>query len=65
VTLAEFVERAPAGIAAFSDAYSRMATVDPSFYPERTEMDWWREVAAYFAYVVVEEAVRRQEGGAR
>ena len=62
MTLDEFVVRSSTAILAFKAATEAQAKVDPTFYLERDENDWWREVAAYHEYVDYEEKFNR--GGA-
>jgi len=66
MTLDEFVQRAPAAIEAFAAA-TRAAVAEgaegfigPQF-EDRTESDWWAEVAAYHGFVELQE-VLAQDG---
>lgn len=62
MTLDEFVQRAPAAVEAFA-AMTRAAVaegqegfVGPRF-EDRTEVDWWAEVAAYYAFTELSEII--------
>lgn len=60
ITLDEFVARTKASIEAFAAATRRyQAEGEDGFVGERfenrTEADWWREVAAYHEYIEVQE----------
>lgn len=62
LTLDQFVERAPAAIEAFAAATrAAQAEGDEGFigpqFEQRTEPDWWREVAAYFEFTEVQEMI--------
>lgn len=57
LTLAQFLERAPAALEAFAAATrERQEANDSAFVGKhltREEVDWWREVAAYTTWVEV------------
>jgi hypothetical protein len=59
MTLDEFVANSQASILAFKAAYEEMAKTNETFHPERSEDDWWREVAAYSGYVELEERFKQ------
>jgi hypothetical protein len=55
MTIDDFIAGAQASLLAFKHAYQEQMKTDSTFYPTRSESDWWREVAAYHAYVELEE----------
>lgn len=64
MTLDEFVKRSAISVAAFAAATrAHQAEGTEGFvgahYENRTEADWWREVAAYHEFIEVQEALAR------
>lgn len=60
MTLEEFISQAVHDVEIFAAAYRRaMEEGDEGFKPNRSAVDWWREVAAYHEYVEVDEELSR------
>lgn len=59
MSIDEFIAGSQAALLAFRAATIAAAQTDETFYPNRDEVDWWREVAAYFEYTELEEKFRR------
>lgn len=70
LTLDQFMERAAGDLVAFAEATRAYAAegaegfVGPQ-YETRTREDWWREVAAYFDYTEMSDALRELHHGHR
>lgn len=60
MTLNEFIAKSGLNLQAFKFAYEREALEDPTFHPNRSEVDWWKEVYSYFAYTELEEQFKRE-----
>lgn len=56
----EFITRSALELAAFKAAYLEAAQIDSTFASDRSETDWWREVAAYMMYVEAEEQFQKE-----